>query len=104
MQLRVKQGVHRIPVSADIGREWAAYNPLFAFMEEHALKTNQPKMYHAHGKHVVVVASHRAEEFFLHLAAQGIEARVNLMDGQAQLELAEDVNVDAVRAVLNKWR
>lgn len=67
------------------------------------MKTIQPKMYHAHGKHVVVVASHRAEEFFLHLAAQGIEARVNRVDGQAQLELDEDVNVEAVRAVLSQW-
>jgi hypothetical protein len=73
-------------------------------MEEYVVKTIQPKMYRAHGMHVVVVASHRAEEFFLHLAAQGIEACVNRMDGHAQLEFDEDVNVEAVRAVLNQWR
>ena len=58
------------------------------------------KTYHTHGKGIVVVASHRAEELFLHFAKEGIEASVNRVNGQAQVELDEDVNIEAVRTVL----
>ena len=67
------------------------------------MKTDQLKLYFAHGKHVVFVASHRAEELFLHLANQGIESRVSRVNGHAQVELDEDVNIEAVRSVLNQW-
>ena len=39
------------------------------------------QLYYAHGKHVVQVASHRAEELFLHLASQGIESQVHRING-----------------------
>ena len=65
--------------------------------------TDQLKLYHAHGKHVVRVASHRGEELFLHLASQGIESQVNRINGHTQLELDEDVNLEIVQAVLDQW-
>ncbi len=56
------------------------------------------------GKHVVFVAPHRGEELFLQLAAQGIEARVVRRDGQTQLELEEDVNLEVAQAVVDQLR
>lgn len=62
------------------------------------------KLQYRHGKHVVNVASHRAEELFLNLASQGIESRVIRANGHAQLEMDEDVNLDALRMILNQWQ
>ena len=57
---------------------------------------------HAHGKHVVRVPSQRGEELFMHLASQGIESQVNRINGHAQLELDEDVNLEVLQAILNQ--
>jgi hypothetical protein len=64
--------------------------------------TQQVKIEYVQGKFVVHVAAHRGEELFLHLANQGIEATVVRRNGCAQLELEEDVNLEALRAVLDQ--
>jgi len=61
------------------------------------------KLYYLHGKHVLRVASHRGEELFLRLASHGIESRVARVNGHAQLEMDDDVNLDVVRALLYQW-
>ena len=61
------------------------------------------KIYHDGGQTVVHVPVCRGEEFFLHLAAQGIESRVKRLPGFDRLELEEDVNVGAVQQILTQW-
>ena len=70
------------------------------------MKTIQPlRIHNFHGKHVVQIPAHRGEEVFLLLALQGIETTVVRKPGSrlASLEMDQDVNVEAVQAILNEW-
>ncbi len=64
------------------------------------------KIYSTPGKFVVHVAAFRGEELFLHFANHGIESRVRRLANAPfdRLELDEDVNLHAVRTILDQWR
>jgi len=64
------------------------------------------KIYSSAGKYVVHIPACRGEELFLFLANQGIESKVSrLVDADYdRLEVEEDVNVDALRAILAQWK
>ena len=64
------------------------------------------KIYNWASKYVVELPAHRGEELFLYLASQGIESRVS-QPAKApfdRLEVEEDVNVHALRTVLDQWK
>jgi hypothetical protein len=71
------------------------------------MKTIEPlKIFNSAGKYVVHIPAHRGEELFLYLANQGIESRVSRLANSSfdRLEVEEDVNVHALRTVLDQWR
>jgi hypothetical protein len=71
------------------------------------MKTIQPlKIYNSAGKYVVHIPARRGEELFLYLANQGIESRVSRLANSPfdRLKVEEDVNVHALRTVLDQWR
>ena len=63
------------------------------------------KIYNSAGKYVVHIPAFRGEELFLFLANHGIESRVTrLTNGHLdRLEVDEDVNVHALRTILDQW-
>ena len=63
------------------------------------------KVYHSAGKYVVHVPAYRGEELFLYLASHGIESRVSRLKNAHldRLEIDEDVNVHALRTILDQW-
>src|SRR5450755_1710319 len=63
------------------------------------------KIYYSTGKYVVHIPACRGEELFLYLANHGIESRVSRVTNAPfdRLEVEEDVNVDALRAVVDQW-
>ena len=70
------------------------------------MKTIQPlRIHNSQGKRVVQVPAHLGEELFMLLALQGIETTVVRKPGSplASLEMDEDVNVEAIQAILNEW-
>src|ERR1700676_2737336 len=64
------------------------------------------KIYNAAGKYVVHIPACRGEELFLYLANHGIESRVSRVANAPfdRLEVEEDVNVNALRTILDQWR
>ncbi len=56
-------------------------------------------------KFIVQVAAHRGEELFRFFASQGIKTRVVFKPFSllAWLEMQQEVNLDAVHAILNQW-
>ena len=64
------------------------------------------KVYNSAGKYVVHIPAYRGEEIFLYLANHGIESRVSRLANAPfdRLELEEDVNVHALRTILDQWR
>jgi hypothetical protein len=70
------------------------------------MKTIQAlRIYNSAGKYVVHIPAFRGEELFLYLAQQGIESRVSRMPNAPfdRLEVEEDVNVLALRSILDQW-
>src|ERR1019366_10706829 len=70
-----------------------------------AMKTIEAlKIYNSAGKYVVHIPAYRGEELFLHLANQGIESKVSRVANAPfdRLEVDEDVNVHALRTVLDQ--
>ena len=63
------------------------------------------KIYNSEGKHVVHIPAFRGEELFLYLANHGIESRVSRIANAPfdRLEVDADVNVFALRAILDQW-
>ena len=64
------------------------------------------KIYNSAGKYVVHIPACRGEELFLYLATHGIESRVSRLANAPfdRLELEADVNVHALRTILDQWR
>ena len=64
------------------------------------------KIYNFMGKYFVHVPACRGDELFLYLANHGIESRVRRLTNAHfdRLEVEEDVNVDALRTILDQWR
>jgi hypothetical protein len=64
------------------------------------------KIYNSAGKYVVHIPAYRGEELFLYLANHGIESRVSRRTNSPydRLEVEEDVNVHALRTILDQWR
>ena len=64
------------------------------------------KIYNAMGKYIVHVPAYRGEELFLYLANHGIESRVRRLTNAPfdRLEMEQDVNLDALRTILDQWR
>ena len=64
------------------------------------------KIYNAMGKYIVHVPACRGEELFLYLANHGIESRVRRLTNAPfdRLEMEQDVNLDALRTILDQWR
>ena len=64
------------------------------------------KIYYSPGTYVVHIAACRGEELFLYLANHGIESKVSRLTNASfdRLEVDEDVNVDALRAILDQWK
>ena len=64
------------------------------------------KIYNSAGKFVVHIPACRGEELFLYLAKHGIESKVSRLANAPfdRLEMDEDVNVHALRTVLEQWR
>ena len=70
------------------------------------MKTIQAlKFYNSAGKYVVHIPAYRGEELFLYLAHHGIESRVSRLPDALfdRLEVEEDVNVLALRSILDQW-
>jgi hypothetical protein len=63
------------------------------------------KIYNSAGKYVVHIPACRGEELFLFLANHGIESKVSRVTNAPfdRLEVEEDVNVNALRAVVDQW-
>ncbi len=63
------------------------------------------KIYNSHGKYLVHTPARRGVEIFLYLARHGIDARVSRRTSAAYdcLEVEEDVNVEALRTLLDQW-
>jgi hypothetical protein len=63
------------------------------------------KIYNSAGKYVVHIPACRGEELFLYLANHGIESRVSRLTNAQfdRLELDQDVNVHALRTILDQW-
>src|SRR5450432_2738751 len=63
------------------------------------------KIYNSAGKYVVHIPACRGEELFLFLANHGIESRVSRLANASfdRLEVDQDVNVYALRTILNQW-
>jgi hypothetical protein len=64
------------------------------------------KIYNSAGKYVMHIPAGRGEELFLYLANHGIESRVSRLANAPfdRLEVEEDVNVPALRTILDQWR
>ena len=64
------------------------------------------KIYNSAAKYVVHIPAFRGEELFLYLANHGIESRVSRLANAPfdRLEVEEDVNVHALRTILDQWR
>jgi hypothetical protein len=64
------------------------------------------KIYNSAGKYVVHIPACRGEELFLFLATHGIESKVSRVANAPfdRLEVEEDVNVHALRTILDQWR
>ena len=64
------------------------------------------KIYHSAGKYVVHIPAYRGEELFLYFANHGIESKVSRLTNAPfdRLEMDEDVNVHALRTILDQWR
>jgi hypothetical protein len=64
------------------------------------------KIYYSTGKYVVHTPACRGDELFLYLANHGIESKVSRLANAPfdRLEVEEDVNVQALRSVLDQWR
>jgi hypothetical protein len=64
------------------------------------------KIYNFAGKYVVHIPAYRGEELFLNLANHGIESKVSRLKNASfdRLEVDEDVNVHALRTILDQWR
>ena len=63
------------------------------------------KIYHSAGKYIVHIPACRGEELFLYLATHGIESKVSRLANASFdcLEVEEDVNVHALRTLLDQW-
>ena len=64
------------------------------------------KIYNSAGKYVVHIPACRGEELFLYFANHGIESRVSRLANAPfdRLEIEQDVNVHAVRTIVDQWR
>jgi hypothetical protein len=62
------------------------------------------KIYNSAGKYVVHIPACRGDELFLYLANHGIESRVSRLANAPfdRLEVDEDVNVQALRTILDQ--
>ena len=63
------------------------------------------RIYNSAGKYVVHIPACRGEELFLYLANHGIESEVSRVANAPfdRLEVDEDVNVHALRTVVDQW-
>jgi hypothetical protein len=63
------------------------------------------KIYNSAGTYVVHIPACQGEELFLYFANHGIESRVSRLTNAPfdRLEVDEDVNVHALRTILDQW-